>query len=61
MSTNPNDPWGASSMPGIITPEQTLLWQAGVQWLNATVGSDSIPPQPAPSEPTKNEGDGAAP
>ena len=58
MSPNPNDTWVTSSIPGVVTPEQTALWQAGIQWFNATAlvahQGEIIHPTPS-DDPTRND------
>lgn len=58
MSPNPSN-----MIPGHITVEQTVLWQAGIQWLNATM---TLPPIPIdthnpPVGPSKKDSDPPAP
>lgn len=58
MVPNPHEKWVASSTPGMVTPEQTALWQAGLEWFVATApvvpASDSVQ-LPAPERKETDE------
>jgi hypothetical protein len=57
MTQNPSEKWLASSIPGVVTPEQTVLVQAGLEWLAATAVLPPSDNAQLPAPPARREYD----